>query len=145
VSDVLDQRCREVIAALPIPRPFDLERFRLALSRQRERTLRFVPAPRTTQGLWIAAGDEDHIFYPRDATPLRQLHVIAREIGHMVLEHDDAPSASSEIARLLLPSLDPELVVTTLGRPRYTEADRKEADLFAVLLLDHMEVEVHAP
>jgi hypothetical protein len=145
VNDVVDQRGREIIAALPIPRPFDLERFRLALSRQRRRNLRFIPTPNTTQGLWIATAAEDLIFHPRDAAPLRQLHVIAREIGHMMLEHDGAPCASSEIARLLLPSLDPELVVTTLGFPRYTEADRKEADLFAVLLLDHMEVEVHAP
>lgn len=140
-------RCQEMIRTLPIPRPFDLERFRLGLACHRGRMLRFVPAPGFpapgvvgTGGLWIATADEDHIFYPRDATPLGQLHVIAREIGHMVLTHQGGPAATSEMARLLLPSLDPGLVVGTLGRPRYTFADEQEADLFAALLLDHMEV-----
>jgi IrrE N-terminal-like domain len=149
VNDVLDQRVRqrslEVIRRLPIPRPFDLERFRIALGRRRERTLRFIPARTTARsadgpdGLWVATANADHIFYDQDATPLRQLHIIAREIGHMVLEHQGAPASVSEIARLLLPSLDPALIVATLGRTSYTLAEEQEADLFAALLLDHME------
>jgi IrrE N-terminal-like domain len=153
---VLDQRVRqrslEVIMRLPIPRPFDLERFRVALGRHRERPLRFIPARTTAKtaartagaaggpdGLWVATANADHIFYDQDATPLRQLHIIAREIGHMVLEHQGAPASTSEIARLLLPSLDPALIIATLGRTSYTLAEEQEADLFAALLLDYME------
>jgi hypothetical protein len=146
VSDVQERRCQQVIGTLPMPRPFDLERFRLGLAGHRGRMLRFVAAPgRDGIGLWITTADEDHIFYPRDTTPLAQLHVIAREIGHMVLEHQGAPAATSEIARLLLPSLDPGLVVSTLGRVRYAAADEQEAEIFAALLLDHMEVEADLP
>jgi hypothetical protein len=148
VSDVQERRCQQVIETLPMPRPFDLERFRLGLAAERGRMLRFVPAPgRDMIGLWMATADTDHIFYPRDATPLAQLHVIAREIGHMVLEHQGAPAATSEMARLLLPSLslDPGLVVSTLGRAGYAAADEQEAELFAGLLLDNMEVDAAAP
>lgn len=82
---------------------------------------------------------EDHIFYPADVGTLSQLHVIAREIGHMVLDHAGAPSATSEIARLLLPSVDPGLLLSTV-RTSYSPADEQEAETFAVLLLDYMEV-----
>jgi hypothetical protein len=146
VSDVEEWRCQQVIETLPMPRPFDLERFRLGLARHRGRMLRLVPAPgRDMIGLWIATADADHIFYPRDAAPLAQLNVIAREVGHMVLEHQGAPAATSEMARLLLPSLDPGLIVSTLGRAGYAAADEQEAETFAGLLLDRMEVAADLP
>jgi hypothetical protein len=138
---VLDQgvrlRCGDVIRALPIPRPFDLEKFRVALSRWRGRPLRLTPVRGVAGGLWLAAMYEDHIFYPDDASTLTQLHVIAREIGHMVLDHAGGPAATSEIARLLLPSVDPRLLLGTV-RTAYSAADEQEADTFAVLLLDYM-------
>jgi hypothetical protein len=131
--------CGDVVKALPIPRPFDLEKFRIALGRRRRRPLRLTPVRGVTGGLWVATLHEDHIFYPDDAGPLRQLHVIAREIGHMVLDHAGGPAATSEIARLLLPSVDPGLLLSTV-RTSYSAADEREADTFAVLLLDYMEV-----
>ncbi len=133
-----------MIRALPMPRPFDLERFRLGLGCDRGRALRLVAAPGTAKGLCIATADEDYIFYPRDAPAVTQLHVIARELGHLLLGHAGAPAATSEIARLLLPSMDPGLVVTTLTRTRYSPRDEDEAELFALLLLDHVEVEERA-
>ena len=135
------ERCLEVIGDLPIPRPFDLERFRLALARQRGRALRLIPADGATDGLWIATATTDCIYYPQDANQLRQLHVIARELGHMLLEHHGAPAATSQIARLVLPSIDPALVISTLGGVVYSPAQQREADQFAYLLLDHMETE----
>jgi hypothetical protein len=139
---VIDQgvrlRCGDVIRALPIPRPFDLEKFRSALGRRRGRPLLLTPVRGAPGGLWLATMYEDHIFYPGDVDTLAQLHVIAREVGHMVLDHAGAPAATSEIARLLLPSVDPRLLLTTV-RTSYSAADEQEADTFAVLLLDHME------
>jgi hypothetical protein len=126
-----------VIRALPIPRPFDLEQFRVALGRRRGRSLRLTPVRGVAGGLWLATMYEDHIFYPDDASSLTQLHVIAREIGHMVLDHAGGPAATSEIARLLLPSVDPRLLLSTV-RTAYSAADEQEADTFAVLLLDYM-------
>jgi hypothetical protein len=130
-----------VIRALPIPRPFDLDRFRVALGRRRGRPLRLIPVRGASGGLWLPTMDEDHIFYPRDAGTLRQLHTVAREIGHMVLDHAGGPSATSEIARLLLPSVDPGLLLSTV-RGAYSAADEQEAETFAVLLLDYMEVDL---
>jgi hypothetical protein len=149
VSDVLDvpdlqvrQRCQLLIGMLPIPRPFDLDRFRLALERWRGRPLRFVPAAvghGEARGLWLATADADHIFYAADAGPLDRLNIIARELGHMLLAHPGGPASTNEMARLLLPALDPALVVRTLGPVAYSPADEAEADTFAALLLDHME------
>jgi hypothetical protein len=132
-------RCLSVIAALPLPRPFELEAFRVALGRQRGRALHLVPAPGARDGLRIAAATADYLYYPAHVPPLRQLQVIATELGHMLLDHEGTPTATSQIARLLLPSLDPALTVSTLGRFRYSTAQHREAALFAALLLDHME------
>jgi hypothetical protein len=129
-----------VVRALPIPRPFDLERFRIALGRRRGRPLLLTPVRGASGGLWLATMYEDHIFYPGDVAMLEQLRVIAREIGHMVLGHCGGPAATSEIARLLLPSVDPRLLISTV-RPCYSAADEQEADTFAALLLDFMEVD----
>lgn len=133
------ERCLSVIATLPLPRPFELEGFRRALSRQRRRMLRLVPAPGARGGLWIAADAADYLYYPADVPPLRQLQVIATELGHLLLAHEGTPTATSQIARLLLPSLDPALTVAILARGRYSPAQHREAALFAALLLDHME------
>ena len=142
--------CLELVRALPVPRPFELERFRVALGRRRGRTLRFVAAQGGSaqagaaggvapDGLWIATTGADYIFYDEGAAPLRQLYIIAREIGHMVFGHEGGPASASEIARLVLPALDPGLVLSTLGRTTYTATEEDEAELFAVMLLDHME------
>jgi hypothetical protein len=148
VNGVLDQgvrlRCGDVIRALPIPQPFDLELFRVALGRWRGRGLRLVPTPGMSGGLWLPTMREDHIFYPRDASTLVQLQVIAREIGHMVFGHVGGPTANSEIARLLLPCVDPSLLLSTV-RTAYSAADEEEAATFAVLLLDYMEVRTDLP
>jgi IrrE N-terminal-like domain len=142
------ERCLDVVRALPVPRPFELERFRVALERRRGRTLRFVAAHRgdtdapdgpAPDGLWIATTEADYIFYDQGAAPLRQLYIMAREIGHMVFGHEGGPASASEIARLVLPAIDPGLVLSTLGRTTYTAAEEDEAELFAVMLLDHME------
>jgi len=137
-------RCQSVIEALPLPRPFELEQFRAALSSRRGRGLHFVPAAGARDGLWIAADSADYIYFPADALPLRQLQVIATELGHMLLEHEGTPTATSQIARLLLPSLDPALVVSTLGRFRYSTAQHREAAQFAAILLDQMETDQRA-
>jgi hypothetical protein len=141
---VLDQgvrlRCGDVVRALPIPRPFDLERFRVALGRRRRRPLLLTPVRGASGGLWLATMHEDHIFYPAGTGTLKQLHVIAREVGHMVLGHAGGPAATSEIARLLLPSVDPGLLLSTV-RTAYSAADEQEAETFAALLLDYMEVD----
>lgn len=133
------ERCLNIIATLPLPRPFELEEFRRALSRQRQRALRFIPAPGARDGLWIAAHTSDYIYYPAGVAPLRKLQVIVTELGHMLLEHEGTPTATNQIARLLLPSLDPALTVATLRRFRYSPAQHREAATFAALLLDHME------
>jgi hypothetical protein len=134
------ERCLDVVRGLPVPRPFELERFRGALGRWRGRTLRVVGAAGgEPDGLWIATTDADYIFYDQGAAPLRQLSIIAREIGHMVLGHEGGPASASEIARLVLPAIDPGLVLSTLGSTSYTAAEQEEAELFAVMLLDRME------
>jgi hypothetical protein len=132
-------RCLSVIETLPLPRPFELERFRVALGRQRGRGLHFVQARGVRDGLWIAGDTADYLYYPADVPQLRQLQVIATELGHMLLDHEGTPTATNQMARLLLPSLDPALTISTLDRFRYTTAQRREAAAFADLLLDRME------
>jgi hypothetical protein len=147
VSGVLDRqlrsRCLELIKSLPIPRPFDLERFRENLERHRGRPLLMIPAktPPDCSGLWIGTRDADYILYERATTSLHQWHIVAHESGHMLLGHGGIPIADEEFARLLFPDLDPELVRSTLARSAYTDAKEREAETFATLLLHQVTVQ----
>ena len=136
----LRQRCLDMIKALPVPDPFDLEQFRVNLEHQRHRTLKLIPTQTKPDcsGVWIAMSDADCIFYERDTTQLHQLHIIGHESGHMIFGHRGLPISDSEFARLLFPDLPPELVSSFLARSAYTDTEEEEAETFASLLLDHI-------
>jgi hypothetical protein len=134
----LRRRCQEKIKTLHIPRPFSIDQLRAELEHQRARALQFTPIrtrPGTPCGLWIALAKADYIFYEQDTTPLHQLHIIGHETGHMLLDHHGTHITSDELIQLLLPSLDPDLIRSVLGRTTYTDAEEHEAETFASLLL----------
>lgn len=137
-DDLLRQRCAERIEALPIPRPFVLERFRQNLERQRGRSLRLVPGdmPPGHTGLWIPAGRADYIFYQQDTPYPSRLRTIVHQVAHMTFGHRGVPVSEDALSRLLFPHLDPHLVRKVLLLSAYTDAEEQEAEVFAFLLLE---------
>jgi hypothetical protein len=141
LKDVPDQlihsRCLDMIASLPVPDPFDLERFRVNLACHRGRPLLLLPdaIAKDCSGIWIGTQEADFIFYARDTSPVHQRHIIAHEIGHMAFGHQGAKVGDEGLTRVLFPDLSPAVVQSFLARTSYSDNEEREAETFASILL----------
>ena len=127
------------MSQLDVPRPFDVRELVHRLGRRRGRPIELRPVhtpPDTPSGVWIAARTRDYIFYEADTSSLHQEHIILHELGHLVCGHDNPAQSAETLARLLLPTLDPKVVRSVLGRTAYSEPDEAQAELFASLVLE---------
>ncbi|QMU71490.1 ParH-like protein [Streptacidiphilus sp. P02-A3a] len=137
----LTARCRHAAGALPLPRPFELQRFIQLLAADRGRPITVLPIPARPNGpcgLLAATDEVDYILYAADTSPMHQQHILLHEIAHLLCEHhrrpaaEDAPGDAPFAA--LLPRLPQELVSRVLGRSGYSEPQEREAELLATLI-----------
>jgi hypothetical protein len=137
----LRRRCQEKIETLHIPQPFSIDQVRAELEHERERALRSAPAdasPGTPCGLWIALAEGDDGVSEQETTPLRQLHIIGHETGHLLLGHHGTYVSGDQLMGLLLPEVDPALLPDVPGCTVYTDDEEHEAEIFAALLLERI-------
>lgn len=136
----LRKRCRALLDALDVTRPFDLAAFQRSLSRHRGRPVTLVPIAMRTDspsGVWIAADDADYVFYESATLPLHQLHIILHEVGHMLLDHHGAEAPDHTHWQRLFPHLSPDLVRTVMGRTSYDSDEEQAAEEFAWLACEY--------
>jgi hypothetical protein len=139
------QQCQAAIRSLGIRRPSDLNSLLAAVENRRGRRLVLTAAAMAPacDGMWIATETTDYIVYEQDTTSGNQLRIISHEIGHMVLDHQGMPLASSDVARLFFPNLDPAMVATSLARSVssavYSPTEELEAEIFASLLVSQLD------
>ncbi|MFF5767247.1 ImmA/IrrE family metallo-endopeptidase [Streptomyces tanashiensis] len=112
-----------------------------ALGERRGRQVRLVPLRLplgSPDGLWVSTKGEDFIVFEQRLAPVHGRQVILHELGHGVCGHHATLAISADASRLLLPSLNPEMVRRALGRePSQTEAER-EAEYVGSLLSRHV-------
>jgi hypothetical protein len=138
----LTARCRDRLAELDLPRPFDVKVLCERVGRRRDRSIVLLgmtlpaDAPR---GLWISTDRKDYIVYERATSPLHQDHIILHELAHLLCDHTGAPEFGEEHAHRLFPTLDPELVARVLGRTAYTSEEEQEAEILASMMLREAE------
>jgi hypothetical protein len=143
----LRRRCEDKIRELYVPQPFELGPFLADLERIRERPVELMPItarPDSPCGLWISLPLADYIFYEQLTEPLHRTHIICHEVGHMLFEHCGRPW-DDEIIRLLMPSLDPAVVRSILGRNAYSTEEEREAETLASLVLERAATPPPAP
>ncbi|MBH0775759.1 zinc metalloprotease [Nocardia bovistercoris] len=149
----LDTRFRELSRDLPVPHPWNLRAYLDAVAEFRGRAITLQPVDTsalagagcgTGSGLWIAKQDSDVIVYGADATEWHAEHIVAHELGHMLLGHgpdptaDDAPTRAAsalDVVSELLPSISPESIRHVLGRTDYGSARERDAETFADLVM----------
>ncbi|WP_194815179.1 hypothetical protein [Nocardia sp. XZ_19_385] len=145
----LDDRFREVSRDVPIPHPWNLHIYLDAVAEYRGREITLHPVDTavlagsgcgTGSGLWIAKRDSDVIVYGADTTQWHAEHIIAHELGHMLLGHGPEsaePEAPHSIAAIseLLPSISAESITHVLGRTDYGTARERDAESFADLVM----------
>ncbi|MFF9978461.1 toxin [Streptomyces erythrochromogenes] len=131
----------ERIAELDLPKATDVAELCRHLGEARGRPILLVPMQMPSShpcGMWVAARDEDLIFYDANTTSAHQEHIILHELGHIICCHRGAGGLDETAARLLFPNLDPELVRDMLLRAAYDDVQEQEAEIIAYLLSQRM-------
>ncbi|WP_412075450.1 hypothetical protein ACLF6K_05890 [Streptomyces xanthophaeus] len=131
--------CRKVVRQLEIPAPYDVTEVCDLIERRRGRQLSVLPMAipvyeGSPSGLWVETDDCDYILFQANTTRAHQEHIVAHEIGHMLLDHRSLPSDQDEVSQLLMPNLDPALVRTVLARTSYLDLEEQQAEVVASLL-----------
>ncbi|WP_127355746.1 toxin [Actinacidiphila soli] len=125
------------IAELDLPTVADVAELCRYLGEIRNRPITLVPMQMPAShpcGMWVAARDEDLIFYDANTTSAHQEHIILHELGHIICCHRGAGWLDEASARLLFPNLDPDLVRDMLLRATYDDVQEQEAEIIAYLL-----------
>ncbi|MER6127635.1 toxin [Streptomyces sp. NPDC001795] len=125
------------IAELDLPKVADVAELCRYLGEIRNRAITLVPMQMPAShpcGMWVAARDEDLIFYDANTTSTHQEHIILHELGHIICCHRGAGWLDEATARLLFPNLDPDLVRDMLLRATYDDVQEQEAEIIAYLL-----------
>ncbi|MEU9026652.1 toxin [Streptomyces sp. NPDC048383] len=125
------------IAALGLPEGADVAELCRYVGGFRERPITLIPMPMPASqpcGMWVAARDEDLIFYDAHTTGAHQEHIVLHELGHIICRHRGAGWLDETSSRFLFPHLDPDLVRDMLLRATYDDVQEQEAEVIAYLL-----------
>ncbi|GAA0393607.1 hypothetical protein GCM10009530_51270 [Microbispora corallina] len=132
----LRRRCEARLDELTLPVPFDARALCRTVADKRGRPILLQPLAGRSGlwGLWVATETSDFIFYEESTTPPHQEHIILHELSHLLCDHYGAAVPGGDHTRLLMPSLDPEMVRRMLGRTTYSAVEEQEAELLASLI-----------
>ncbi|GAB1816690.1 hypothetical protein [Mycobacterium sp. MUNTM1] len=131
---------------LPIPVPWDRDRFINNLADIRGRPITLIPTDTAALadspcGLWLARDDDDLILHEIGTSDYHIDQIVCHEIGHMVLEHGQNRAGRTdrtrehELCRLVLPDINFDTVCAVLGRTDYGSDQEREAETFASILM----------
>ncbi|WP_425303549.1 hypothetical protein [Nocardia wallacei] len=140
------RRIRKALEQLPIPDPWDRDRFVEHVAALRGRPITLVPIDvlgvvESPCGLWLLREHDDIIVYEGGTSEYHIDQIVCHEVGHMVLGHDRAYPAAADgppgdaALRSLLPDIDPAAVRAVLGRSGYGNGMEREAELFASMVM----------
>ncbi|MFJ9855650.1 ImmA/IrrE family metallo-endopeptidase [Streptomyces sp. NPDC101150] len=107
------------------------------LSRLSGRAIQLMPCSLplgSPDGLWVSAAGAEYVIYEERLAPVHQQQVILHELGHLICDHEASPVLTPEASRLLLPSLDPDLIRRTLGREHSQSVAEIEAEYVGSLI-----------
>jgi hypothetical protein len=135
------RRLAELGTHLEIPHPFDateLTRQVSALLGHRIDLLALPMATGAPYGITLFTRDTQIIAYEERTSRLHQDHIIAHELGHLLLGHLGVDLDTDKAAAELFPALSPRLVGRVLTRTGvYTQVEEYEAETMATLMVEH--------
>lgn len=135
--------CTRIIDDLPLPAPFDEERFLSDLGRQRGKPVSLLVVPPRSglpSGLLLVTANID-IVVRIETSPIHAHHIVAHEVGHLLLDHRSTQDGESpddhavDTLATLLPNLSPTLIRRLLTRQLYQDDEERQAEIFASVLM----------
>ncbi|MBS2963941.1 hypothetical protein KGA66_12870 [Actinocrinis puniceicyclus] len=132
------RECEALVAGLDLPEPFDLAELCRRLGEQRGRSIVLMSHDMVIGGLcgtWMGTATADYVFYEQDTSRLHQQHIVCHEIGHILRRHEPGKVLSSDLARLIAPTVERSDVRRVLGRDCYDDHEEFEAEFIATLIL----------
>lgn len=100
-------------------------------------TLVGMPMPaRAPTGLTLWTDSGQIIAYDERAPEAHRLQIVGHELAHVIFNHRAIQLDGDDATKLLLPTLDPQVVHQILGRGSdYTELEECQAETLATMLL----------
>jgi hypothetical protein len=124
-----------------LPEDWSVSEFVAAAARWRGREIhtRALPAtaPAGLCGLWVARQNDDVVLHRPSSDPIQIRHVIAHEIGHMMLGHGeiiDLADVGGSLEGLTVEAGD-RICAARGGSSNYDDSVEFEAELFATLVM----------
>lgn len=133
----LRQRCRRLLRELDMRPPFDVAQMCARLGTLRGRPVRLLAHPLPAPGpfgVWLATSSADHIVYQQQTTRPHQVHIILHELGHLIADHH-SDEEDDGVLRMLYPDIDPGVIRRALRRTSYDNAQEREAETVATIIL----------
>ncbi|ROO60185.1 hypothetical protein EDC02_2043 [Micromonospora sp. Llam0] len=144
-SSPLRRTCRDRLRQLEeqglrMPRPFDAPQLcqRVGTVLGQRITLVGVPMPAGAPFGLTFFTDAGHVVaYEERTSRVHRDHIIAHEIGHILLGHRALALDDQQASQLLMPALRPSLVHRVLARNGvYSRGEEQEAEMMATILLE---------
>lgn len=135
----LRRRCETRVAAIELPRPFDIDAFCAQLAAQRDRPIRIcaLPSPArigTPCGAWLQTATTDWVFVEHSTSRFHRDHIVLHELAHMLCGHRGAGPLDDSLVATLAPDAI-GAIRHMLGRTDYSTEAEQEAEMTARLIL----------
>ncbi len=134
------RRLAELGSQLEIPCPFDAAELAHRVGTLLGHRIDLIALPMTNgapYGVTLFTDDAHVIAYEDRTSQIHQDHIIAHELGHVLLGHLGVEIDTDTAASQLFPALKPTLVRRILNRTGvYTQAEEFEAETMATVLLE---------
>lgn len=144
IRRVLRHETERLVASMPIPRPFDLDRFVANIEQARGRRIVLKPMPVHLAnltgfcGLWIKHDTRplDLILHLKGGSPSHERQIKVHELVHVWAEDATGVIGTDEVLRDLTPARVEQLVAAgqAAGRRRYDTAIEKRTEDAAALI-----------
>ncbi|MDX3694833.1 ImmA/IrrE family metallo-endopeptidase [Streptomyces europaeiscabiei] len=116
------------------------------VSRRRGKTIKVlrVALPSRVSAFCVATPNLDFIVVDAHASELTQLHAIAHELGHFLLDDTEEDTDDldvdeplpRELAQQLVPALNPDAVSRFFKRSHYNSKKERRVEAFATVMLE---------
>nr|MDT0660427.1 ImmA/IrrE family metallo-endopeptidase [Micromonospora sp. DSM 115978] len=125
---------------LRVPAPFDAAALCRAVGASLGQPIRLVGVPMPAGapfGLTLFTDNGHIVAYEQGTSRVHQDHIIAHELGHILLDHRSYAVSDETASQLLLPALRPAMVHRVLNRTgAYSRQEEQEAEMMATILLE---------